>query len=200
MSGIGHFSWISNVVISKKSFYSSQACKYRIGRIKYFAARRFARRSDAGRPGPGGRARAHHGGRIAARLRRRRRPRAGMVLSACSVQHATQECVPETVELKRQIFAELDAVADAHVVLASSSSCIAPSHFTEGSATKCLHHTSHATQARAPRAVHCGAPGWIVVRSMQLIGTGQSAALHPTGGAGAGAVDRPRGHSPHARS
>ena len=41
--------------------------------------------------------------------------------------------MPETLALKQQIFAEMDLLADAHVVLASSSSCIAPSHFTEGS-------------------------------------------------------------------
>src|SRR5258708_31772369 len=42
-----------------------------------------------------------------------------------------QENVPETVEAKRAIFAELDALAAADAVLASSTSAIAPSLFTE---------------------------------------------------------------------
>ena len=42
-----------------------------------------------------------------------------------------QECVPETVELKKRIFAQLDEVANDTVVLASSTSCIAASQFSE---------------------------------------------------------------------
>ncbi|PKP75695.1 MAG: 3-hydroxyacyl-CoA dehydrogenase [Alphaproteobacteria bacterium HGW-Alphaproteobacteria-6] len=43
-----------------------------------------------------------------------------------------QECTPEQVEAKREVFAELDALAGDGVVLASSSSAILPSRFTEG--------------------------------------------------------------------
>src|SRR5205085_9966109 len=42
-----------------------------------------------------------------------------------------QENVPETVEAKRAIFAELDALAAADAVLASSTSAIVASLFTE---------------------------------------------------------------------
>jgi 3-hydroxyacyl-CoA dehydrogenase len=40
-----------------------------------------------------------------------------------------QECAPESVELKRELFARLDAICDPAVVLASSSSMLAPSRF-----------------------------------------------------------------------
>lgn len=43
-----------------------------------------------------------------------------------------QECGPERVEVKREIFARLDGAAAADAVLASSSSGIAASAFTEG--------------------------------------------------------------------
>lgn len=43
-----------------------------------------------------------------------------------------QECCPENVELKKKVFAGLDAAADDTIVLASSSSCIGPSEFTDG--------------------------------------------------------------------
>ncbi len=42
-----------------------------------------------------------------------------------------QECVPETVAAKTEVFAGLDAEADAEAVLASSSTGIRPSAFTE---------------------------------------------------------------------
>src|SRR5687767_4457500 len=42
-----------------------------------------------------------------------------------------QENLPETVEVKRAIFAELDALAPAGAVLASSTSAIPASAFTE---------------------------------------------------------------------
>src|SRR5258708_8206197 len=42
-----------------------------------------------------------------------------------------QENVPETVEAKRAIFAELDALAAPHATLAPSTSAIVPSPFTQ---------------------------------------------------------------------
>jgi 3-hydroxyacyl-CoA dehydrogenase len=62
---------------------------------------------------------------------------AGRVRAARSVADAldgasyVQENVPETVEAKRAIFAELDALATPDAILASSSSAIVPSLFTE---------------------------------------------------------------------
>jgi 3-hydroxyacyl-CoA dehydrogenase len=51
-----------------------------------------------------------------------------------------QESVPETVEAKRAIFAELDALAAPDAILASSSSAIVPSLFSENLAgrARCL--------------------------------------------------------------
>jgi L-gulonate 3-dehydrogenase len=43
-----------------------------------------------------------------------------------------QENAPEDVEIKRQVFAKLDAAVDGQAVLASSSSAILPSNFTAG--------------------------------------------------------------------
>src|SRR5215204_459469 len=43
-----------------------------------------------------------------------------------------QECAPERLELKRELFAELDRVASPSAVLASSSSAIQPSRFAAG--------------------------------------------------------------------
>ncbi len=42
-----------------------------------------------------------------------------------------QECGPERVEIKRDLFAALDALAGAETILASSTSAIVASHFTE---------------------------------------------------------------------
>lgn len=42
-----------------------------------------------------------------------------------------QECAPEVLQLKRQLFAEIDAAAPADAVLASSSSALAASSFAE---------------------------------------------------------------------
>ncbi|XP_069102316.1 LOW QUALITY PROTEIN: lambda-crystallin homolog [Argopecten irradians] len=43
-----------------------------------------------------------------------------------------QECVPENLDLKKKVFTEMDAVASDGVILASSSSCLCASMFTEG--------------------------------------------------------------------
>jgi 3-hydroxyacyl-CoA dehydrogenase len=60
------------------------------------------------------------------------RVRAGKsVADALDGASFVQENVPETVEAKRAIFAELDALAAPDAILASSSSAIVPSLFTE---------------------------------------------------------------------
>ena len=58
--------------------------------------------------------------------------------TACPHAIIAQECCPETVEMKKKVFADLDALADNDTILASSSSCIAPSLFTAE-----LKHRSH---------------------------------------------------------
>ncbi|MCC7347047.1 MAG: 3-hydroxyacyl-CoA dehydrogenase, partial [Variibacter sp.] len=47
-----------------------------------------------------------------------------------------QENLPERVELKREIFGELDRLAPAQIVLASSTSAIVASRFTESLKTR----------------------------------------------------------------
>lgn len=51
-----------------------------------------------------------------------------------------QECAPEDVEVKRKLFAELDEAAPADAVLASSSTAILPSRFTDNVAgrSRCI--------------------------------------------------------------
>jgi L-gulonate 3-dehydrogenase len=63
---------------------------------------------------------------ISARMRR-----AATLEEAVDGAVHVQESTPENVEIKRQVFAALDAAAEPHTVLASSTSAILPSHFTE---------------------------------------------------------------------
>lgn len=47
-----------------------------------------------------------------------------------------QECIPEDIELKKKFFLELDQIVPPNVLIASSSSCIVPSNFTEQMKTR----------------------------------------------------------------
>lgn len=58
------------------------------------------------------------------------RPTADLGTALDGVAHV-QENTPENVEVKRAVYAELDALAPPDAVLASSTSAILPSHFTE---------------------------------------------------------------------
>ena len=47
-----------------------------------------------------------------------------------------QECIPEDVEIKRKVFLQLDEIVPPNALIASSSSCIMPSQFTEEMKTR----------------------------------------------------------------
>jgi L-gulonate 3-dehydrogenase len=56
----------------------------------------------------------------------------GTLAEAVADADYVQECAPERLELKRELFAELDRLAPPSAVLASSSSAIQPSRFAAG--------------------------------------------------------------------
>ena len=62
------------------------------------------------------------------------------IADAVSDVDHVQECVPENLDLKRELFAELDELTPNRTVLASSSSAITTSEFTTNSRgkTRCL--------------------------------------------------------------
>ena len=63
---------------------------------------------------------------------RSRMRRAGSLEEALEGASHVQENTPEDVETKRRVFADLDRLADPEAVLASSTSAILPSIFSEG--------------------------------------------------------------------
>ncbi|MCP8940306.1 3-hydroxyacyl-CoA dehydrogenase [Alsobacter sp. SYSU M60028] len=71
------------------------------------------------------------GGATPAEIRARMRPVATLPEAVEGAVHV-QENTPERVELKQAVFAELDRLAAPEAVLASSTSAILPSRFTEG--------------------------------------------------------------------
>ncbi len=70
-------------------------------------------------------------GASAAEVRARMRGAATLEDALAGAVHV-QENTPEDVEIKREVFARLDAAAPPDIVLASSTSAILPSQFTEG--------------------------------------------------------------------
>ncbi len=79
------------------------------------------------------------GGQTAAEVRARMEAAGSLEAALAGAAHV-QENAPEDVEIKRALFAKLDAAADRQAVLASSSSAILPSRFTAGLAgrSRCL--------------------------------------------------------------
>lgn len=64
----------------------------------------------------------------------------------------SQECVPEDLELKRKVFAQLDRLVGDDVVLASSTSCLLPSQLFAGLA--------HVRQCIVAHPVSTWPAGW----------------------------------------
>jgi L-gulonate 3-dehydrogenase len=56
-------------------------------------------------------------------------------LFAQGIDHV-QECIPEDVEMKTKLFLQLDEIVPVNALIASSSSCIMPSKFTEQMKTR----------------------------------------------------------------
>jgi L-gulonate 3-dehydrogenase len=74
-------------------------------------------------------------GHTAAEVRMRITGGASLSATLAGAAHV-QENAPEDINIKRELFAKLDAAADKDAVLASSSSAILPSRFTDGLAGK----------------------------------------------------------------
>ncbi len=79
--------------------------------------------------------------------------------AVCAADHV-QESGPETLEAKRETFAALDAAAPAHCVLASSTSAIVASRFTESLAGRARCIVAHPVNPPhlVPVVELCGAP------------------------------------------
>lgn len=52
----------------------------------------------------------------------------------------SQECIPENLEMKVEMFKKIDDLVNDEAVIASSTSCILPSKFTDGLShkTQCI--------------------------------------------------------------
>lgn len=105
---------------------------------------------------------------------------ASTLAEAVSGAAYVQENLPETVETKRAIFSELDALAAPGTVLASSTSAIPASHFTEGLAGRARCLVAHPANPPylIPMVELCPAP-WtdpeVVARTRALLaGIGQA--------------------------
>ena len=91
---------------------------------------------------------------------KRRLRMAASLADAVATADFVQECGPELLDAKRALFAELDAAAKPDVVLASSTSAIVPSQFTEGLAGRARCLVGHPVNPPhlVPVVEICGAP------------------------------------------